>query len=129
MEKLICLFFLFPVFLLGCEKDKLPDLVQNPLEENSGKEVVIIDSLYYNTSIVKVVCNFHIDYSLMEDSTLVSNVQVFRNGVYYGFLPKYFATYYDHKVSSKETYTYQLALKDVKGNLTKLSQPAEVTIP
>lgn len=120
----------------SCRKDELTDPLENIFEENSGQEVVIVDSLRPSlpgaaNQFVKGY--FHISYELIKDTSVINNVIVFESSIFgTGIIPlhsnqrNYFI---DINVSSNHDYAFAFALEDLNGGVSKKTASYIVHVP
>jgi hypothetical protein len=119
--------------LMACEKDRLKNDLYSPLDENSGKQVFIIDSIRissFGTPNKYMYCYFRIDNAQIKNPSLLKKILSYKSGKFQGkwdIKAKYFTDL--TPVQSGHTYTYNLALLDFYNDTSKLSEPIVVTIP
>ena len=126
------LFIIIVTAILGCEKDRLKDDLYSPFEKNSGVEIFTIDSvkIFPISSTNKAIyCYFRIDNSLFKDTALLSKIVLYKNGELRNRWDLKSTYFFDFSAESGNSYTYNLALEDIYGFTSKLSNPILVIIP
>ncbi len=125
--------FCLPVFLAfvfaGCRQDELTEAPYNPAQENSGIELIILDSTASYLNPARTYAYFHINKAAIRDTTKIKNINVHRNGGHLFTLNPNQLTYFvDLGVSPGNTYEYTLFIRDVDLNLSKGTAPFFITV-
>ena len=139
MEILTNRFYIFllllTITLSSCRKNELEEDLVSVLEESSGEEIIIVDSLKTNLPGMNTFVQgyFHIRYQLIKDTSFIGNVVIYESSQFgvrtYVLHPQQRNYFIDINVSSNNEFTFNFALVDLNGKVSKKSKSYTVFVP
>ncbi|MBK6400283.1 MAG: hypothetical protein IPP27_00365 [Bacteroidetes bacterium] len=130
------LVFMSAMIVSSCTKDRLSEVIYNPLDVNSGEEIFIVDSLVASTassSFPFVKGYFHIREELFKDPSIIKNVVVYEHSIHgdiaYTLASNQRSYFFDINVSNNNSYEFSFGLKAANGDLSKKSRSYSIFVP